>query len=51
MQAISTTLGSGALKTVNLEDVIHEDWVELLSLDLNISTSPEFIDGTPWHCS
>lgn len=49
MQAISTTLGSGALKDVCLQDVIHEDWVELLSLDLNIKTSPEFLEDQ-WHC-
>jgi hypothetical protein len=44
MKAISTSLGSGALKSVTLEEVIHEEWVELLSLDLSIKTSPEFID-------
>jgi len=38
------------LKSVNLQDVIHENWVELLSLDLNIKTSPEFLDGSEWHC-
>ncbi len=50
MQAISTSLGSGAVKTVKLEDVLHEDWVELLSLNLDIKTSQEFLDGTNWHC-
>jgi adenylate kinase len=50
MQAISTSLGSGAVKTVKLEDVFHEDWVELLSLNLDIKTSQEFLDGTNWHC-
>lgn len=50
MQAISSTLGSGAIKEVALEDVIHEDWVELLSLDLQIKTSPEFLEGANWHC-
>jgi hypothetical protein len=50
MQAISSTLGSGAIKEVALEDVIHEDWVELMSLDLQIKTSPEFLEGANWHC-
>lgn len=49
MQAISSTLGSGAIKSVSLQDVIHEDWVELLSLDLGIKTSTEFLDDE-WHC-
>jgi adenylate kinase len=50
MKAISSTLGSGAIKNVQLQDVIHEDWVELLSLDLQIKTSPEFVDEQ-WHCA
>lgn len=50
MQAISTSLGSGALKHVNLKDVLHEDWVELLTLNLNIKPSPEFLESTQWHC-
>jgi len=50
MQAISSTLGSGAIKHVQLQDVIHEDWVELLSLDLALKPSPEFLDGE-WHCA
>lgn len=49
MKAISTTLGSGAIKHVQLQDVIHEDWVELLSLNLCIKTSAEFVDDQ-WHC-
>jgi hypothetical protein len=52
MQAISSTLGSGAIKHVKLQDVIHEEWVELLSLDLAISTSPEFLEKScEWHCA
>lgn len=50
MHAISATLGSGAIKHVKLQDVIHEEWVELLSLDLAIKTSPEFLDKCEWHC-
>jgi hypothetical protein len=43
MRAISSTLGSGAIKSVELKDVMHEEWVELLMLDLKIQTSPEFL--------
>jgi hypothetical protein len=51
MQSISSTLGSGALKEVALQDVIHEDWVELMSLNLKITTSPEFLESSEWHCA
>ena len=51
MRAISTTLGSGAIKSVELKDVMHEEWVELLMLDLKIQTSPEFLGkAAEWHC-
>ncbi len=30
--------------------MLHEDWVELLTLNLNIKTSPEFLDNNEWHC-
>jgi len=51
MRAISSTLGSGAIKSVELKDVMHEEWVELLMLDLKIQTSPEFLSkGAEWHC-
>jgi hypothetical protein len=43
MRAISSTLGSGAIKQVELKDVMHEEWVELLMLDLKIQTSQEFL--------
>jgi len=36
MKAVSTSLGSGAIKHVDLESVMHEDWVDILLLDLNI---------------
>ena len=49
MKAISSCLGSGALKQVSLTDVRDEDWAELMSLDLNIRTSPELLAGD-WHC-
>ena len=51
MRAISSTLGSGAIKSVELKDVMHEEWVELLMLDLKIQTSPEFFSkAAEWHC-
>jgi len=51
MRAISSTLGSGAIKQVELKDVVHEEWVELLTLDLNIQTSKEFLtQDSEWHC-
>lgn len=49
MRAISATLGSGAVKHVNLQDVLSEEWVEILTLDLNIAPSDEFL-GIEWHC-
>ena len=49
MKAISTKLGSGAIKPVTLSDILHEEWAEMLSLDLSITTSPEFLTQQ-WHC-
>lgn len=52
MQAISSGLGSGALKTVSLGDVIEEDWAETLTLDLKVQASKEFMDlPSAWHCA
>ncbi len=50
MKSISSCLGNGALKQVTLSQVIHEDWAELMSLDLNIKGSPE-LDLPEWHCA
>lgn len=49
MKAISTKLGSGAIKTVALSEVVQEDWSEMLCLNLNLRTSPEFLN-LEWHC-
>lgn len=35
---------------MNLKDVLHEDWVELLTINLNIKASPEFLENNDWHC-
>lgn len=39
------------MKTVKLSEVINEDWVELMSISLDIKTSPEFLTGEKWHCA
>jgi len=51
MKSVSECLGSGAIKDVQLGEVIDEDWAEMLTLDLKMETSKEFIemDGE-WHC-
>jgi hypothetical protein len=49
MKAISTKLGSGAIKTVALSEVVQEDWSEMLCLNVNLRTSPEFLN-MKWHC-
>lgn len=36
MTSVSECLGSGAIKNVLLEEVIDEDWVEMLTLDLKM---------------
>ena len=50
MKSISSCLGNGALKQVTLSEVIHEDWAELMSLDLNIRGSSE-LNLPDWHCA
>ena len=49
MKAISRGLGSGLTKTVDLSDVVDEDWSEALSLDLKLKPSAVF-DQIDWHC-
>ena len=52
MKSVSDSLGSGAIKDVQLGDVIEEDWAEMLTLNLKMETSKEFLDiGEEWHCS
>ena len=51
MTALSESLGSGAIKDVQLGDVIEEDWAEMLTLNLKMETSQEFLQiDTDWHC-
>lgn len=39
MKAISSGMGSGLTKNVDLSDVVDEEWSELLSIDLKLKTS------------
>ena len=51
MQAISTGMGSGQVKTMELSDVIEEEWAEYLSIDLKMKTSSVFLSPQfNWHC-
>jgi len=51
MKCISESLGSGAIKNVQLDEVIDEDWAEMLTLDLKMETSSEFVEAAgQWHC-
>ena len=52
MKCISESLGSGAIKNVQLDEVIDEDWAEMLTLDLKMETSPELLEAAgQWHCA
>ena len=53
MQSISSGLGSGAVKQVELCDVLTEDWAEFMTLDLRLKISEEFLaieNNEKWHC-
>ena len=50
MRAISSSLGNGEIKKAALSQVIHEDWAELMSLDLNVTVSEELGSLPDWHC-
>lgn len=39
MKAISSGMGSGLTKNVDLSDVVDEEWCELLSIDLKFKPS------------
>ena len=49
MKAISTGMGSGLVKHVELDEVVDEDWSEYLALDLKLKTSDELKLATFWH--
>ena len=52
MQSISAGLGNGAVSEVTLSEVLHEDWAELLTINLKMKLSDEFacLDEKEWHC-
>lgn len=51
MKTISSGMGAGLLKHVELGDVLGEDWVEFLTLDLKMQCSKAFLGGPfEWHC-
>jgi len=50
MKTISVGLGSGAVKHVELPDVVDEDWSEFICLNLKLRTSAELEQATFWHC-
>lgn len=50
MKAISTGMGSGMVKHVELSDVVDEEWSEFLTIDLKMKTSEVFLKRSDWHC-
>jgi hypothetical protein len=50
MKAISSGMGSGFTKNVELSDVIDEEWSELLTIDLKLKPSTVFKEAQFWHC-
>ena len=49
MRTISSGMGSGLLKHVELADVLTESWVEFLTLDLKMRPSRQFLTAFKWH--
>ena len=54
MRTISSALGSGLTKQVELADVLDEPWSEFLNIDIKVQTSKIFTAGGigsfKWHC-
>lgn len=46
MKAISSGMGSGLTKHVELEEVVDEDWSEYMALDLKMKTSQVLKNGS-----
>jgi hypothetical protein len=42
MQSISSGMGNGTIKSVDLSDVMEEEWADFLTIDLKLKTSPVF---------
>ena len=49
MRAISTGMGSGLVKHVDLDEVVDEDWSEYIALDLKLKASEIFRSASYWH--
>lgn len=45
MRTISSALGSGLTKQVELADVLDEPWSEFLNIDIKVQTSKIFTAG------
>jgi hypothetical protein len=50
MKAISSGMGSGLTKSVELSEVIDDDWSELLTIDLKLKASAVLKEANFWHC-
>lgn len=50
MKAISTGIGSGKVKNVELGEVIDEEFCEFVTLDVKLETSKVLADAPFWHC-
>lgn len=50
MKAISSGMGSGLIKHVDLDEVVDEDWCEYIGLDLKMKASDVFRSASFWHC-
>ena len=46
MRTVSSGMGSGLIKHVELGDVLGEDWLEFLTLDIKMLPSSAFTSGS-----
>ncbi len=44
-------MGSGALKTVELSEVVDEEWSEFLTIDVKLKCSKVLKEADFWHCA
>lgn len=47
VQAISGGIGTGEVESVELSDVVEEDWAEVFNINVKIKSSPVLKDGEP----
>ena len=51
MKTISSGMGAGLVKYVELADVLGESWLEFLTLDMKFQASKALTSGAfQWHC-